>query len=74
MYIDEASLEASANWEVLFRKKHPMVSFMRDASDEFLARHGIFPVAPHARQVGVNYKVLQPQNADGRWFEVLEII
>tara|TARA_R110000803_G_scaffold133680_1_gene200814 strand:- start:4312 stop:4536 length:225 start_codon:yes stop_codon:yes gene_type:complete len=74
MYIDETSLETSPNWELLFRKKHPRTSFMRNATNAFLEDHGIFPVQPFSRKLNKEYRVLEPQKVDDRWFEVLEII
>jgi hypothetical protein len=74
MYIDDASLETSANWEYLFRKKHPLTSFPRNVGSKFLSSHGIFNVNPARRMVGKEYRSLPPQKIDGEWVEVLEVI
>lgn len=72
MFIDEASMEVSADWELLFRKKHPRTSYARNAKKAFLIAHGILPIKRFPREVGKEYIEQAPQKVAGEWLEVLE--
>jgi len=72
MFINEASMEVSADWEFLFRKKHPRTSYGRNAKNDFLIAHGIFPIKRFPREVGKEYIEREPQKIAGEWLEVLE--
>lgn len=73
MFIDEASMEVSADWEFLFRKRHPRTSYFRNAKNDFLIEHGIYPIKRFPREVGKEYIERPPQKVDGEWVEVLEV-
>lgn len=72
MFIDESSMEVSADWELLFRKKHPKTSYARNANNDFLIAHGISPIKKLPRELGKNYAERTPQKIDGVWTEILE--
>lgn len=76
MYIDEQSLEVSASWANLLRKRHPNTGFPNKMSDEAISAFGVSPVRHALLKVlpdGQEYKRCAPQKVDGVWTEVWEI-